>query len=65
MESITTSLEDIILTRLIEAEESLAVATGLLKELEESCTEKTCWLFRYEDRIREALLDIRDAIYEK
>ena len=61
-QAVTINVEDAIFTRLIEAEELLAVAMGLFTELAEN---KNNWLFSHEDAISEARWALHNMIHER
>ena len=61
-QAVTVNVEDAIFTRLIDAEELLAVALGLFTEL---AKDKNNWLFNHEDEIAEARWALHSAIHDR
>lgn len=59
---VTVNVEDAIFTRLVEAEELLAVAVGLFTELAE---DKGNWLFNFKDDIVSARWALRNLINDR
>ena len=61
-QAVMVNVEDAIFTRLIEAEELLAVAIGLFTELAEN---KNNWLFNYQNEITEARWALHNTIHDR